>query len=271
MKILIYYFSGTGNSLLLAKKIAGHLDGAVLSPVIELYGAETDKVSDSFPLLEAPIIGFVFPVYFDRIPRIIHEVIEKNQFENTQYIFAVATSGGQAGNALFELDSLLRSRGKRLDYGKNVDMPDNSIILRTSETESAIRLARTDKEAEEIAAAVSSVTKMDGAFKKNHRLSILGKVNKFAVFHYYKAERRMVDPARCSHCGLCVNICPVKNIAMMGQEVVIGDDCQWCFACINWCPKCAIVFGRIDPSKRQQYRCPDISAINIMRKSASKS
>ncbi len=267
MKILIYYFTGTGNSLLVAQKIAERIDGAVLKPVLNLYKSETDKVPADFTLSDNHTIGFIFPVYFDRIPQIIHKAIEKSQFSKTQYFFAVATSGGQAGNALFEMDSVLKSRGVRLDYGKNVDMPDNSIIIKTSDAKAAIRLAHINRVTDEIASAVINHKKMESVLKKSYAYCIMGKVNNFAVVHYYKAEKRQVDATRCNRCGMCVDICPSGNITMKGRKMVIGDDCQWCFACLNWCPKSAVVFGRIDPLKRQQYHCPGISVNDIVCKS----
>lgn len=265
MKVLIYYFTGTGNSLLVARKIAQRLEGTMLRPVMELIGTKENEVSDDSILLDTDAVGFVFPIYFDGMPEIIRKTIEKSHFLKTKYIFTVTTSGEGTGNALYEMDSLLRSRGVRLDYGKNVVLADNSIILRTSQTELEKRLIQIDEAADEIAAAVINLTRNDVALQRRISLSILGRINKFAVVHYHKAEKRMVDRTRCNRCGLCVKLCPVENILMTEGEVKIGDHCQWCFACLNWCPQKAIKFGRIDPSKKHQYRCPGMKASDIWR------
>lgn len=263
MKVLIYYFTGTGNSLFVARKIAQRLGGAVLKPVKELIWSGDNEVCTDPILLDADAVGFVFPVYFDRIPEIILKAIEKSYFKNTQYFFAATTSGEGTENALFELNSVLRSRGVRLDYGKNIVMSDNSIVLKTSENKADKRLKRTDEIADEIAAAVNKFTKIDGAFQHSSYSSFIGKIGKLIFVNYYKADKRKVDMSRCNQCGMCAKLCPAGNISMAEGEMKIGDHCQWCFACLNWCPQKAIRFGRIDPSKRHQYHCPSIKASDI--------
>ncbi|MBA4384071.1 MAG: hypothetical protein C0410_04990, partial [Anaerolinea sp.] len=172
--------------------------------------------------------------------------------------------GEATGNAFHELDAALKLRGGCLDYEKNVVMADNSIILQTSQEAADLRLKHTDNAADEIAAAVTNYTHSDLSVQKSTSLAIMGKVNKFAVVHYYKAENRQVNKELCTQCGMCINLCPVRNISMEEGKVKIGDQCQWCFACINWCPKMAIKFGRIDPSRSHQYRCPGIKASDII-------
>ncbi|HEY3273847.1 MAG TPA: DUF362 domain-containing protein, partial [Methanocella sp.] len=67
-----------------------------------------------------------------------------------------------------------------------------------------------------------------------------------------KEARREMDEAHpsrirlagaCSHCGLCVGACPVKNIALDGQPV-IGPKCIKCFICVEICPDGALAIER---------------------------
>ncbi len=266
MKVLIYYFTGTGNSLLIARKIAERIGDSVLRSVTQLIESIKNEASTDSILINTDAIGFVFPVYFDRIPGIIQKTIEKSHFNKAQYFFTVTTSGEETENALYDMDSILRSSGIRLNYGKNVVMADNSIILKTPQNKADKRLQQIDETADEIATAVIKLTKIRKAFKHRISLSMMGKISKFPLVHYYKAEKRMVDTARCNRCGICSKICPAGNISMTDGEVKIGEDCQWCFACLNWCSQKAIKFGRIDPSNRGQYRCPGMRASYIVGK-----
>ncbi|MBA4386087.1 MAG: 4Fe-4S ferredoxin, partial [Anaerolinea sp.] len=68
MKVLLFYFTGTGNSLLVAKKIAQRIQGAVIKPVMDLI--EDVKNFDYSGFFDADAIGFVYPIYFDRSPEI---------------------------------------------------------------------------------------------------------------------------------------------------------------------------------------------------------
>lgn len=265
MKVLINYFTGTGNSLLVARKIAQRLDGAVLRPILKLKGTEGNKLFGDNIIGDANVVGFVFPVYFDRIPEIMYKVLEEIEYRKTNYIFAITTSGEATGNALYELDSLLRSNGSRLNYGKNVVLGDNSIILKTSQNKLEKRFLKLDETCDEIALTVNKRIQNEMELQRSMFLSILGRINRFAFLYYYKAEKRLVDSLKCNQCRQCVKLCPVENISMTNGYVKIGDHCQWCFACLNWCPQKAIRFGRIDPSQKHQYRSPGINVSDILR------
>jgi flavodoxin len=65
----IYYFSGTGNSLAVAKDMAENLD-ARLIPVASTLNQESIHS-------EADGIGFVFPIYDFKPPQVVEEFIRK--------------------------------------------------------------------------------------------------------------------------------------------------------------------------------------------------
>lgn len=55
MKAEVYYFTGTGNSLVVAKDIAREIEGELIS-ISSVIGRESIKT-------DANVIGIVFPVY----------------------------------------------------------------------------------------------------------------------------------------------------------------------------------------------------------------
>ena len=44
----------------------------------------------------------------------------------------------------------------------------------------------------------------------------------------------------CTGCGMCAEICPMKNIIMEKGKPHPGDQCTMCYRCICNCPKQAI-------------------------------
>jgi menaquinone-dependent protoporphyrinogen IX oxidase len=71
MRIEIYFFSGTGNSLQIAKDIANRID-ASLVPIASLIDQESIQT-------DATAIGIVFPVYYGDLPNIINkEILKEN-------------------------------------------------------------------------------------------------------------------------------------------------------------------------------------------------
>lgn len=90
----IYYFSGTGNSLFTARKIAGKLKGKVIS-IASLNDRKTVQTN-------ADVIGLVFPVYYSvnlgGVPLIVENFIRKLEFTGS-YLFVVCTYGLMAMSA----------------------------------------------------------------------------------------------------------------------------------------------------------------------------
>ena len=102
MKADIYYFSGTGNSLVVAKDIKDRLNGNLISiPTII-----DQKIIESF----AEIVGIIFPVYYADIcgiPLIVERFIEKFSGKNQKYLFAVCTHKGAPGTTIENLKNRL--------------------------------------------------------------------------------------------------------------------------------------------------------------------
>ena len=88
MKSIIYYFSGTGNSLDVARKI-----GAAGNPQAELISV-AQRYNDAVIKTDAEVIGFVFPIYMGDAPWVVKEFVKKLQFSANPYIYAVATCNG---------------------------------------------------------------------------------------------------------------------------------------------------------------------------------
>ncbi|MCD1294676.1 4Fe-4S ferredoxin [Methanocella sp. CWC-04] len=54
----------------------------------------------------------------------------------------------------------------------------------------------------------------------------------------------IIVAGECKKCGLCVNACPAKNIALDGDRPVFGDNCIKCFICVEICPGGALAIIR---------------------------
>ena len=83
----------------------------------------------------------------------------------------------------------------------------------------------------------------------------------FAMFIFWLASFKIhqklflfkADRKKCTKCGLCAKLCPVKNIEMK-EYPVYGFKCQYCLRCTGVCPARAIpvIFNR----KRDSYKAP---------------
>ena len=102
MPMEIYYFSGTGNSLVVARDIAEKTKTRLISipTVVDQERIKTD----------ADCIGIVFPSYLAHlygIPLVVEKFVKKLDGIGGKYIFAVCTCGGyRSVNALPTLKNL---------------------------------------------------------------------------------------------------------------------------------------------------------------------
>jgi flavodoxin len=119
MSAEMYYFSGTGNSLVVARDLAEKING---TPIPVTAVMDQDRIRT-----DAPVIGVVFPVYDFKPPRIIGRFIRKLDNPGAKYLFAVCTYGITPGKAMQHLDRELKACGGNLAGGFAVHMPHSGI------------------------------------------------------------------------------------------------------------------------------------------------
>jgi len=123
---MIFYFSGTGNSLYVAKKIQELESGEL----INITNALKEK-NFNYQIKKGEKIGIVFPVYYWGLPTVVSEFINKLKLKTDEspFIYTVITCGGKARNADKYLKKLLKSKNLELNSSYSVKMPSNYIIL----------------------------------------------------------------------------------------------------------------------------------------------
>lgn len=245
---MIIYFSGTGNSLSVAKNLAAALDESIMhiNTALKLKNL-TDKR-----------IGFVYPTYNYDMPRAVQEDIGKLSIGAESYVFGVVTHGGNPGNCLHTLKTLVAQSGSSLSYGAEILMPVSSRIAYGGEATQIEELVEKQKDAVEKCVQDIKQKKCNAEEIKEKR--ILAMMSKWVGDSSLgkKLLKKNVDPERCAKCGMCAKICPVDNITMTEDGPVFGDKCTDCLACVHWCPQAAIGFRGKNIRKEQQYHHPEV-------------
>ncbi len=121
MRFKIYYFSATGNSLEIARRIAKGLIDCTIESMSAPQSMEPVGGSGES-------IGFVFPVYYVGLPLLVKEFVEKINILPETYCFAVINYGRISGNTLGMLENMLEKKGVKLSYADGVKMPGNYIV-----------------------------------------------------------------------------------------------------------------------------------------------
>jgi len=246
---VIYWFSGTGNSLYAAKYIAAELGDIPLVPISA--GVPDEAVGGS-----GEKVGFVFPSYYGNMPRAVRSFVEGLEVKPGTYLFAIVTMGFVGQGSVASLRSSLRSKNLPLDYGIGIRMPAN-YVMSYNPADSNKCEAKLDQIAKRIRRACAEISAGVRSVK----------AFKFTANNLYKnipsLDTQFFADDTCGGCSQCVQICPVGNIRIHEGKPSWLHHCEHCATCISWCPTQAIQYGSHTKTRRR-YQNPRISVSEFM-------
>ena len=226
MKIL--YFTATGNSLYVARKIGGELLSIPQMIKEECYHFADDK------------IGIVMPIYGFDMPKIVKRFLEKATFD-TEYLFVVATFGDRYGNFASKVVELLSGKNLAPAYINVIKMVDNALHA-GYEISNQLETLKDKRVEEHLQIIVDDInikkSKIVAPLKIEKLLSHIVYLTAPLLDKFTGSRALRVDD-KCTKCGICCKVCPVQNISC-GEEVIIGKNCELCLACLHNCPSKAI-------------------------------
>ncbi len=257
MKTTLYFYTGTGNSLWTAGKIAGLL---APSELIALGRVKMQPVA-----CDSESIGLVFPVHIWGMPPPVVEFLDHLKTGPAPYIFAVAVNAGQVAETLVQLSRLLLAKNLELSAGFSIDLPSNYIVWRgaVSQDKQQKKFSVAEKKIEHIARVVRNREKLPpekGPFWQNPFFSW---TYRKAYPQIGKMDKSFRVDEKCNACGICEKICPAQNIRIASGKPAWLNHCEQCFACIQWCPEEAIQYGK-NTSGKKRYHHPDISLKDML-------
>ncbi len=258
MEKTIYYFSGTGNSLQIARGLS-----QILGETVILSISNNTDID-----ISAKVIGFVFPVYLWGVPDIVLHFIQKIKSSNhDKYYFAIATYKSQPGDVIGQLQRKMRKQGMRLSAGFTVPMPGNNIIFYDLESVPVqeSKLNRSQTKVSEIARSIQSRQNILPTVPIFERLLYTGLLHNLLTRTFHNSDRQFwIEKATCNNCGVCAKVCPVTNINFTNGHPEWQHNCQQCLACINLCPGKAIQYGKATKNKKR-YINPAIGVTDLFK------
>lgn len=245
---MIFYFTGTGNSLYAAKHLLS--DGESL---IDMASALKDQ-SLSFSVAPDEPVGFVFPVYFYTVPTIVADFIRSMHLNGSSYVYAVITCGGSICQAGTVLKKLLREKELPLHYVTSLLMPDNSMLF--------YQIPEQEKASTRLESAAKALTTIreDIVCRRSTTIGNMTLLSDLVGLGYRACSKTAGFYAQehCISCGICVKNCPQSVIRLeQGKPVWTKEHCCKCSACINRCPVQAIQYGK-GTIKRNRYVNPTL-------------
>lgn len=258
MKTSLYYFTGTGNSLSVAKSLAEKMSDVSLHSIPQV-------LKNGFPNEESDAVGIIFPCYYMTMPDIIKDFISQIRIPSKTYTFIAITSGGDPGNTFADVSSLFEHQGLTLNSAFSIPLADNSIILKTDADKFNSRLNATDGLLDQVARTVENrETQSNLPKKRQFSKTLMEHTTKFYLRNISRVEKKEADTNKCNQCGVCVKACPTDNIALSDNSVKWSTDCAECFACIHACSRNAIAFGSVKNKDNEFYRHPSVKLSEIV-------
>lgn len=232
-KLAILYFSSTGNSLYVAKKIKERLSGKIIYiPKYNGTGEEFDKI-----IIVTPIYSYGLPVpVFDLLLRLTHE----------KEIIVIQTYGGMVGHADRLFYEYALKNGLNIKSVYTLKMPENFTLVMSPPKFLIDKVLKTaDKRINSLIDKICHKQYIIPKDKKTREQKYLKNKG-----NWYLIGKRFSVNDRCILCQKCLTICPANNISLVNGKIVFSDKCQACLGCFHRCPKHAIIYKGRDNKKR---------------------
>lgn len=249
---MILYFTGTGNSRYIAKRIAKKTCDDMICINERIKSKDSGSVSVSGDLI------IVTPTYAWRIPTLVKEWLLQTSFVDVEHVWFVMNCGDSIGRADRYNQELCTKKNWKYMGTMQIVMPENYIAMfpvpDENEAEKIIEAA------EPVIEEAISCIQMAKQFpqRKGHLWDGLfsGLVNRLFYPLFVKATP-FYAKASCIGCGKCVSLCPLNNIRLEKGRPAWGSECTHCMACICCCPVKAIEYGKKSEGKPRYHLFSD--------------
>ncbi len=240
-KAIIYFFSGTKNTKIVAENIKNELN---------TQGIKTDVFDIRLPLINIPnpndydFIGFGYPIHAFNTPQFFLKFIKDLPEVNRIPTFIFKTSGEpfRFNNASsWSMIRILRKKGYLPLLDEHLLMPYNIMF-------------RYPKDISKYMYKHNLILAKVIAKKIINKKSYLHRYNIITILFMYISRFQWlgakingplihVNKKICTKCGLCINNCPSKNIKIVNGYPKFDHKCTMCMSCATVCPVDAVRFG----------------------------
>jgi NAD-dependent dihydropyrimidine dehydrogenase PreA subunit/flavodoxin len=261
---MIFYFTGTGNSLQAAKSIAEHNGETLISIASEMNSKDS---TFEYTLKDNEVIGFVYPVYSWGPPEMVLDFIKRLKLNNYKdnYTFSVATCGDNIGNTMKVLKAELNKKKLDLHSGFSLQMPNTYIVMFNVDS-MEIQNKKLSAAEETLKGIIKIIEERKrGVFqiKKGPVPFILTSVINPGFNKGARDTKKFYANDNCTGCGICEKVCNTQTIKVEGKPKW-GKECTQCLACIHLCPVKAIQFGK-GTEKKGRYKNPNVKVSEMMK------
>lgn len=247
---MILYYTGTGNSEYVAKKIGDYVG----DEVVNLFYKLRDK--DYTPMTSEKPWVIVAPTYAWQLPHIVSDWMRKTKLEGNKKVYFVLTCGDGIGNAGAYAEKLCNAKKMKYMGTAKIVMPENYIAAFDAPgKEEIIKIVKKAQASIHVAAEIINAGVYNDIYRPNFLDKILSGIVNKGFYKFYISAKKFYATDECIACGKCETVCPYDNIKIENGKPVWGKECTHCMACICKCPQEAIEYGEVSKGK-VRYKFP---------------
>ncbi len=234
----LYYFSGTGNTLLVTKKMVETFkDNGIKANLLKIEDSNPQDVNLKHT------IGLGFPVAELTTYEFVWNFIKALSPADGTNIFMVDTLAGVSGGIVGPLREIVKKKGYNPIGAQEIIMPPNIFYIQ----EKSVNKKKVEEgllEAEKYALSIINGESKWGRVPLLSDMVYYTSIIGLKITHSdlnQKYFHLAFDVEKCNKCGQCVKLCPIDNISMEEGEFPVNlRECVYCLRCSSFCPKQAI-------------------------------
>jgi len=250
-RIIIYYFSGTGN----AKNTAFWIGEEAQKQGIDTEIINITKIRNKQIIQpeENTLIGFISPTHGFHFPGIMRKFIRDfPKVKNCSAFVANTRAGLRLGKIIIPgLSGLLHYWALTLLYLKGfkiiglqaVDLPSNWISIHPSLRKKGVEIIYRHVEPK-VRSFAKKIIDGERSYRALYDIiqdTIISPVSiLYILFGKYFFAKSFIASSDCDMCGLCKKTCPVQAIKQVDNRMFWTYKCESCMKCMNNCPQKAI-------------------------------
>lgn len=249
-EVLIFYFSGTGNS----KQVAKWISEFAAAKSIDCRSFDISKTDLSLlePIDSNALIIIISPIHGFNYPKITLNFIRRFPSGKNKIVLMNTRAGMKIGSFItpgltgiaFILSSIfLKIKGYQIVGQIPFDMPSNWISLHPALNERTVKFIhqknyeRVKKHADKIFSGRKNFLALRDIIQD---LLIAPVSLGYYLVGRFAFAKTFYASYKCDDCGVCIEQCPVKAIEKINNHPYWTFRCESCMKCMNSCPKRAI-------------------------------
>lgn len=243
---MVLFFTGTGNSRYIARKIAEITGDEIISIGERIKAGDYSPVKSKLPLV------FVGPVYAGRFPRIMDDYIRRVEFSTSSSAYFVAACAATPYITETYAERLCEEKTLLFRGFNSIVMPQGYIAMGGTQPKEV-----SDKILAEAEPKILKIAELirDGRPLPKEPLgsAVMSKILNPIMYSMMISAKGFTYTDKCSGCGKCEKLCPMNNVKLRDGKPVWGKNCTHCMACIAGCPQEAVEYGKKTVGKPRYY------------------